>query len=86
MVKLKRQKLLYSSKEMCCKIDSQLKKLMHLKFLILQTPFFLYSIVISVLHTLNTLSPMFSGIVSNKFSFFGLKAIEKILQHFCVNY
>ena len=64
---------------MCCRIDTQLKKLIHLKYLILQTPFSLYSIVISVLHALNTLSPLFSGIINNNFSFFGLKNVEKML-------
>ena len=74
MVKWKCLKLLYSSKGMC-RIDSQLKKLIRLKYLILKTPYTFFSIFswyFIVLHTLNFLSPMFSGINSNNFSFFGL--------------
>ena len=47
-----------------CKIDSQLKQLIVLKYLILETPSSLYS------GTLDTLSPMFSGINNNNFFFF----------------
>ena len=53
-----------------CRIDSQLKKLIRLKYLIYQTPYTFFSIFIwyfSFTHT----SPMFSGIASNNFSFFG---------------
>ena len=45
MVKRKFLKLLYSSKGMC-RIDSHLKKLIRLKYLILETPFSLYSVCI----------------------------------------
>ena len=72
MVKWKCLKLLYSSKGMC-RIDSQLKKLIRLKYLILETPytfFFIFSWYFTVFHTLNFLSPMFSGINNNNFSFF----------------
>ena len=58
MVKWKCLKLLYSSKGMC-RIDSQLKKLIRLKYLILETPytfFFIFSWYFIVLHTLNFLS------------------------------
>ena len=81
MVKWKCLKLLYSSKGMC-RIDSQLKKLIRLKYLILETPYTFFSIFswyFIVLHTLNFLSPMFSVIYSNNnFSFFGLSNL------FCV--
>ena len=72
MVKWKCLKLLYSSKGMC-RIDSQLKKLIRLKYLILETPYTFFSIFnwyFIVLHTVNFLSPMFSGINNNNFSFF----------------
>ena len=73
MVKWKCLKLLYSSKGMC-RIDSQLKKLIRLKHLILGTRYTFFSIFsryFIVLHTLNFLLPMFSGINNNNFSFFG---------------
>ena len=73
MVKWKCLKLLYSSKGMC-RIDSQLKKLIRLKHLILGTLYTFFSIFSRyciVLHTLNFLLPMFSGINNNNFSFFG---------------
>ena len=73
MVRWKCLKLLYSSKGMC-RIDSQLKKLIRLKYLILETPYTFFSIFswyFIVLHTLNFLSPMFSSINNNNFSFFG---------------
>ena len=57
-----------------CRIDSQLKKLIRLKNLILETPYTFFSIFsryFIVLHILNFLSPMFSGINNNNFSFFG---------------
>ena len=55
-----------------CRIDRQLKKLIRSKYLITETPYTFFSIFsILVLHTLNTLSPVFSGISNNKFSFFG---------------
>ena len=43
MVRWKCLKLLYSSKGMC-RIDSQLKKLIRLKYLILETPYTFFSI------------------------------------------
>ena len=78
MVKWKCLKLLYSSKGMC-RIDSQLKKLIRLKYLILETPYTFFSIFswyFIVLHTLNFLSPMFSGINNNNFSFFGFSNLS----------
>ena len=78
MVKWKCLTLLYSSKGMC-RIDSQSKKLIHLKYLILETPYTFFSIFswyFIVLHTLKVLSPMFSGINSNNFSFFGLSNLS----------
>ena len=74
MIKRKCLKLLYSSKGMC-RIDSQLKRLIRLKYLILETPYTFFSIFswyFIVLHILNFLSPMLSGINHNKFSFFWL--------------
>ena len=71
MVKWKCLKLLYSSKGMF-RIDSPLKKLIRLKYLILETPYTFFSIFswyFIVLHTLNLISPMFSGI-NNNFTFF----------------
>ena len=53
-----------------CRIDSQLKNLIRLKYLIYETPYTFFSIFIwyfSFTHT----SPMFSDIASNNFSFFG---------------
>ena len=55
-----------------CRIESHLKKLIHLKYLILETPYIFFSIFrwyFIVLHTLNFLSPMFLGI-NNNFSFY----------------
>ena len=77
MVKRKCLKLLYSSKGMC-RIESQLKKLIRLKYLILETPKTFSSIFrwyLIVLHTLNFLSPLFSGINKN-FSFFGFSSLS----------
>ena len=74
MVKWKCLKLLYSSKGMC-RIDSQLKKLIRLKYLILETLYTFFSIFswyFIVLHTLNFLLPMLSDIHSNEFSLFWL--------------
>ena len=74
MVKWKCLKSLYSSKAMC-RTDSQLKKLIRLKYLILETPYTFFSILIwyfRVLHTLNFLSSMFSDIDNNSLSFFWL--------------
>ena len=71
-------KLLYWSKGMC-RIDNQLKKLIRLKYLILETPYTFFSIFswyFIVLHTLNFLSPMFSGINNNNFSFFGFSNLS----------
>ena len=78
MVKWKCLKLLYSSKRMC-RIDSQLKKLIHLKYLILETPYNFFSIFswyFIVLHTLNFLSRMVSGINNNNISFFGFSNLS----------
>ena len=72
MVKWKCVKLLNWLKGMC-KIDSQLKKMIRLKYLILETTYTLFSIFnryYIVLHTLNFLLPMFSDINNNNFSFF----------------
>ena len=72
IVKWKCLKLLYSSKGMC-RINSQFKKLILLKYLILETPYTFFSIFswyFIVLHTFNFLLPMFSGIYNNNFSFF----------------
>ena len=57
-----------------CRINSLLKKLVLLEYLILETLYTFFSIISSyfiVLHPLNLLSPMFSVINSNNFSFFG---------------
>ena len=59
------------------RIGSQLKTLIRLKYLIIEIPyiFSLYSVSILVLHTLNNLSPRFSGIKNNNvflFSFANL--------------
>ena len=73
-VKRKCLTLLHSSKGMC-RIDSKLiKKMIYLKYLILETLYTFFSIFswyFIVLHTFNFLSPMFSGINNNNFSFFG---------------
>ena len=63
---LKYRELLYSSKTMYW-IDSQSKNLIHLKYVILETPynFSLYSVGILVLGALNALSPVFPGINNN---------------------
>ena len=77
MVKWKYLKSLYSSKGN--RIDSQLKKLIRLKHLIfeaLYTFFPIFSWYFIVLHTLNFLSPMFSGINNNNFSFFGFSNLS----------
>ena len=58
-----------------CRNDTQSKKLIRLKYLIIETPYTFFSIFswyFIVLHTLNFLSPMFSGINNNNFSFFWL--------------
>ena len=78
MVKWKCLKLLYSSKGMCW-IDSQLKKLIHLKHLILETSYTFFSIFcwyFIVVHTLKFLPPMFLGINNNNFSFFGFSNLS----------
>ena len=75
MVKWKCLKLLYSSKGMWM-IDSQM---VSLKYLILETLYTFFSIFswhFIVLHTLNFLSPMFSGINNNNFSFFGFSNLS----------
>ena len=74
IMEIKCLQLLYPSKGMC-RIDSQLKKLIRLKNLILETPYTFLSIFrwyFIVFHTLNFLSPIFSGINNNNFSFFWL--------------
>ena len=84
MVKWKCLKLLYSSKGMC-RIDSQLKRLIRLKYLILETPYTFFSIFswyFIVLHKLNFLSLMFPGISNKNFSFFGFSNLSFFL--FCV--
>ena len=71
MVKQKCLKLLYSSKGMW-RIDSQM---ISLKYLILETLYTFFSVFswyFIVLHTLNFLSPMLSGINNNYFPFFWL--------------
>ena len=71
-------KLLYSSKEMF-RIDSQLKKLIPLKCLILEisyTFFSIFSRYFIVLHILKFLSPMFLGINNNNFSLFGFSSLS----------
>ena len=76
-VKWKCLKSLYSSK--VNKIDSQLKKLIRLKYLILETTYTFFSIFswyVIVLHTLNFPSPMFSVINNNNFSFFGFSNVS----------
>ena len=73
MIKWKYLKLIYSWQAVC-RIDSWLKKLIRLKYLILETPYNFFSAFnwyFIVLHTLNFLSPMFSGINNNNFSFYG---------------
>ena len=71
MVKWKCLKLLCSSKGMR-RSDSQLKKIDTFE-IILETPYTFFSIFswhFIVLHTLNSLSPMFWGINNNSFSFY----------------
>ena len=78
MVKWKCLKLLYSPKGMC-RIDSQLKKMIRLKYLILETPYTFFSTFSKyfiVFHTLKFLLPMFSGINNNNFSFFGFSNLS----------
>ena len=72
-----------------CRIDSQLKKLIRLKYLILETPYTFFSIFswyFIVLHTFDFLSPMFSGISSNLsffvFVFTALKTKIFIFKYF----
>ena len=67
LVKWKCLKLLCLSKGMC-RIDSQL---IRLKYLILEKPYNFFSIFSWYFIVLNFLSPMFSGINNNNFSFFG---------------
>ena len=59
--------------------DSQLKKMIRLKYLILETPYTFLSIFswyFIVLITLKFLSSMFSGINNNNFSFFGFSNLS----------
>ena len=44
---------------------------------------FLYIQLVLVLHTLNTLSTMFSGINDNNFSFFGLSNLAEAVTQWC---
>ena len=44
---------------------------------------FLYIQLVLVLHTLNTLSTMFSGISDNNFSFFGLSNLSEAATQWC---
>ena len=44
---------------------------------------FLYIKLVLVLHTLNTLSTMFSGINDNNFSFFGLSNLAEAVTQWC---
>ena len=70
-----------------CWIDSQSKKLIHLKHLIFEIliPFSLYSVGLLVLHTLNTVSPEFSRISNNKkLSFFWHKGYRKNVMFLCL--
>ena len=84
-------KLLYSSKGMC-RIDSQLKKLICLKYLILETPYTFFSIFswyFIVLHTLNFLLPinnnnfsslsLFAFVLKRKYLFLNIFSIDLIL-------
>ena len=76
-VKWKCLKSFYSSK--VNRINSQSKKLIRLKYLILETTYTFFSIFswyVIVLHTLNIPSPMFSVINSNNFSFFGFSNLS----------
>ena len=55
-----------------CGIESQFKKMIHLKYLVLETPYTFFSIFSWYFSfTFNILSPMFPGINNNNFSFFG---------------
>ena len=77
MVNWKCLKWLYLSKGMF-RIDSQLKKLIPLKCLILETSYTFFSVFsryFIVLHTLKFLSPMFLGI-NNNFSLFGFSNLS----------
>ena len=61
------------------RIDSQLKKLILLKYSILEihyTFFSIFSWYFTVLHAFNFSSPMFSGINNNNFSFFGFSNLH----------
>ena len=54
-----------------CRNDTQSKKLIRLKYLIIETPYTFFSIFSWYFIVLDFLSPMLSGINNNKFSFFG---------------
>ena len=78
MVNWKCLKLLYLSKGMF-RIDSQLKKLIPLKCLILETSYTFFSVFsryFIVLHTLKFLSPMILGINNNNFFLFGFSNLS----------
>ena len=91
IVKWKCMKLLYSPKGMC-RNDSQLKKLIRLKYLILETPYIVFSIFswyFIVLHTLNFLLPinnnnfsslsLFAFVLKRKYLFLNIFSIDLIL-------
>ena len=64
-----------------CRIHSQSKKLMRLKYLILETPYTFFSIFSSyfiVLHTLNLPSTMFSVINNYNFSFLAFPTFSSL--------
>ena len=72
-----------------CRIDSQLKKLIRLKYLILETPYTFFSIFswyFIVIHILNFLSPMFSDNNNNNFSFFGFSKLSYFVFVFTTLY
>ena len=62
--------------------DSQLKILIHFKYLIFGIPYTLY-ISVLVLSTMNILPPLFWGIKTSNLFFFCLKDTGKILYYFC---
>ena len=75
-----------------CSIDSQLKKLIRLKYLILETPYTFFSIFswyFIVLHTLNFLLPinnnnfsslsLFAFVLKRKYLFLNIFSIDLIL-------
>ena len=72
-----------------CRIESQLKKLIRLKYLILEIPYTFFSIFswyFIVIHILNFLSPMFSDNNNNNFSFFGFSKLSYFVFVFTTLY